>query len=229
MSTAPLLLGPVAFQDFEVPECLAFGGQQRLAIHRLPGGVRVIDALGRDDRTLAWSGMFSGPDAADRARLLDALRVAGEALPLMWDAFCYTVVIASFVAEYRSPWWIPYHIGCAVVQDEAAALTEAVIDVGDAVLGDLATATSFGVDVSVPQMALAQPGAVTVGSTNYAAALVSLNTGMATLNTNFAMAESQIEATDFPTVAFAAGQMAQLSTARDYMARAVANLASAGS
>ena len=46
---APVILGPIALQGFEVPESITIGGAQRLAIHRLPGGARVIDALGPDD------------------------------------------------------------------------------------------------------------------------------------------------------------------------------------
>ena len=92
MSDFSLTLGPVAFAGFELPSSITIGGHQRLAIHRLPGGLRIIDALGPDPADIAFSGIFTGPDAADRARLLDALRVAGAALPLAWDAFMYTVV-----------------------------------------------------------------------------------------------------------------------------------------
>ena len=39
-----LLLGPVLFQDFELPERISWGGKQRLTVHRLPGGTRVTVA-----------------------------------------------------------------------------------------------------------------------------------------------------------------------------------------
>lgn len=87
MPDVVLVLGPVAFADFEIPERIAFGGTQRLAVHKLPGGLRVIDALGRDDRELTWSGIFAGPDATARSRLLDLLRARGAVLPLTWDVF----------------------------------------------------------------------------------------------------------------------------------------------
>src|ERR1700759_4325505 len=96
-----LLLGSVTFQDFELPPRIVFGGAQRLAIHRLPGGARVIDAMGRDDGEISWSGAFSGADAADRARQLDLVRAQGAVLPLAWDAFAYLVVIARFAADYE--------------------------------------------------------------------------------------------------------------------------------
>ena len=40
MSNVALLLGHIAFQDFEVPATINIGGDQRLAIHRLLGGTR---------------------------------------------------------------------------------------------------------------------------------------------------------------------------------------------
>ena len=70
MSDIALLLGPVAFQDFELPANIGFGGEQRLAVHCLPGGARVIDVLGRDDAEITFSGIFSGSDATLRARTL---------------------------------------------------------------------------------------------------------------------------------------------------------------
>jgi hypothetical protein len=59
MSDIVLVLGPVAFSDFEDPERIRFGGAQRLAVHKLPGGARVIDALGPDDTEIGWSGIFA--------------------------------------------------------------------------------------------------------------------------------------------------------------------------
>ena len=105
MTDVALLLGPIVFQDFEVPSGINFGGRQRLALHRLPSGSRVIDALGRDDAQISFSGIFAGSDAILRARSLDELRVAGIPLPLTWDVLFYTVLISDFCADYRSSWW----------------------------------------------------------------------------------------------------------------------------
>ena len=65
------MLGPVVFRDFEVPERINLGGRQRLAVHMLPGGGRVVDAMGPDDAPIRWSGTFSGVDAAERVRMLE--------------------------------------------------------------------------------------------------------------------------------------------------------------
>ena len=47
-------LGSVSFRSFEVPATINVGGAQRLAVHRLLGGIRVIDALGRDDSDISF-------------------------------------------------------------------------------------------------------------------------------------------------------------------------------
>jgi hypothetical protein len=104
-----LLLGPVSFRELELPGRIEFGGRQQLAIHRLPGGARVIDAMGRDDTAVTWSGIFSGSDAAERARLLDLLRAEGMVVPLAWDAFSYLVVIEHFAAAYERTNWSRHH------------------------------------------------------------------------------------------------------------------------
>ena len=122
-----LALGPVTFQDFEVPSGINFGGAQRLAVHRLPGGARIIDAMGRDDAQITFSGVFSGPNASWRARSLDELRSAGAVLPITWDAFFLSVIISDFQADYQNGWWIPYSITCIVLRDEASALLQPAI------------------------------------------------------------------------------------------------------
>lgn len=226
----PLLLGPVAFVGFEVPERLTFGGRQRLAVHRLPGGGRVIDAMGRDDAALSWSGIFSGPDAADRARMLDSLRAGGAVLPLTWDAFLYSVVIDRFEAEYSSPWWIPYRIACTVLRDEAAALAAPSGGADGmllaSVIADLADAAG-GIDVSEAQAALAVDGAVVAGTGAQQAALLVLADSRARVDAGIEAAGAGLSADDPGSVADAAGTLARLSAARGFLGRAEANLAGA--
>ena len=123
---------------------------------------RVIDALGRDDAQISFSGIFTGSDATLRARSLDELRVAGIALPLTWDVLFYTVLIAEFRADYCNGWWIPYRIVCTVLQDEASALLQPVVSLATAALADIGAAAGYasdtGVDLSPLQTALAAPG-----------------------------------------------------------------------
>jgi hypothetical protein len=121
-----LQLGPLLFQDFEVPERLRFGGKQRLAVHVLPGGGRVVDAMGADEEAISWCGVFSGPAASERAALLDGMRRAGDTLPLSWSGSRYTVVIDSFEASAMNPAWIPYRLSACVVAVGDPVVTEAL-------------------------------------------------------------------------------------------------------
>lgn len=219
-----LLLGPVSFAGFEVPARIGFGGAQRLAVHQLPGGARVVDAMGRDDADIAWSGAFSGPDAADRARLLDLMRAEGTPLPLAWDAFCYTVVIAEFEAHYQHPNWVPYRIVCLVVLDQTEVATEITLDLATGLLTDLARAQG-GFDVSGAVAALGVAGATAPGSLAYATALGHLVTTAKGIDVRMAVAGTDLTtASDLAATAAAAGQLAALADARGYAGRALDNL-----
>jgi uncharacterized protein YciI len=143
MSQVILTLGGVKFQDFEVPEQIRFGGGQRLAVHELIGGGRLVDALGDDAGEVVFSGIFSGSDAALRAQTLDAARAEGAEIPLVWDGFYYTVIIAEFAAEYNKPWWIPFAIRCAVVVDPATAFDSLLAPVSSLISGDIYAASAL--------------------------------------------------------------------------------------
>lgn len=248
MSNVVLVLGPVAFDDFEVPERIAFGGAQRLAVHKLPGGQRIIDALGRDDRELTWSGIFAGPDATERARTLDLLRVQGAALPLTWDVFFYSVVISSFEVEYRKEWWIPYRLSCTVLLDQAEPVPDAAASIGTQTATDIGTAAemaaSAGISISAVQAAIAAPAATTPGTTAFAGAENLVGQAQGQINDGIAGAESELNAITSATpplgpgaaVAAAAGlgvagsataQLALLTAAKGYIGRTLLNLTSA--
>ena len=116
-----LVLGDLEFDPsyatHDLPDKIAWGGSQRLGIHQLPAGIRIIDAMGADDSDLAWSGMFFGPGALDKARYLDYLRKQGAPVSLSWDAFQYLVVVEHFEGEFERYYQIPYKITCKVLQD----------------------------------------------------------------------------------------------------------------
>ena len=223
-----LVLGPVAFGGFEVPARVNFGGAQRLAIHRLPGGARVIDAMGRDDAEISWSGTFAGPDAAVRARLLDAMRAAGITLQLTWDAFLYSVVIARFDAQFGAPWWVPYRIACTVVQDEAQARVSAAVTLVASLGADLLSAAA-GFDMSGPMAAVAAPGATTVGTAAQASALASMQSAQGGLASALDTAGNGLGSSNLGTLASNTGTLAQLANAQGYLGRATTNLANASS
>lgn len=152
MPIAHLLLGPILFQDFELPASIAWGGTQSLTVHRLPGGTRIIDAMGRDDADITWSGIFSGASASLRARALDLMRAEGALWPLTWDSYFYSVVIARMDADYARPNWIPYRITCKVLRDETAALIEAPLAALASVAQDQAQAAALAPTTLTPDL-----------------------------------------------------------------------------
>jgi len=105
------------FGSLEVPAQIVTGGAQRLSVHELVGGVRVVDAMGRSDRPLEWSGMMLGSGAGDRARYLDGLRVTGKPLNLAWGFFAYTVLLRDFEAAHEQAFQIRYRVSFEVVED----------------------------------------------------------------------------------------------------------------
>ena len=227
MAEPALTLGPVVFAGFEVPERVAFGGKQRLAIHRLPGGGRVVDVMGHDDADIKWTGTFSGPDAVDRARLVDLLRTAGNPLPLFWDGFFYTVVIARFAAEYRNPYWLPYQITCTVVRDETQTAVQPSAGLVAATLADVTAAAGFGVEVSALQAAVQGIGATTLGTASYAQANGAVASALSGISANMIQAGAALGSADFPTMLSAAAVLANGSAALGYVGRAGQNLKNA--
>jgi hypothetical protein len=244
MANTTLVLGPVIFQDFEVPCGINFGGKQRLAVHRLPGGVRVIDALGRDDADICFSGIFCGDNATLRARLLDEMRASGALLPLTWDVFFYTVVIAQFQANYSTSNWIPYRIICTVLRDEASALLQAAVTLGASVLNDvgaaISQAMSGGVDISSLQSTMSDPSATVRDTATYNVA----QSGIAAAQSNLASAidtatnalplyamtssgSADSGVTNLTAAVGASQQLSQLTIAQSYVGRAATNLANA--
>lgn len=241
MSGGVLLLGAVEFQDFEIPSNVNFGGAQRLAIHYLSDGTKIIDTLGPDDRDITFSGVFSGPDATLRARMLNEMRASGSVYPLSWDVFLYSVLIKRFEADYRSGWWIPYRLSCAVLRDEANALVAAVATATESILADITAAGSYtttaGPDVSTTLTAVSQQNATTLGTSAYSAASSALAQTDSSLDSSVASTEATLDGqvasmtggpisavSAMDTAISSAGQLASLVIARSYIGRAALNL-----
>lgn len=244
MSSIALLLGPIELRDFEVPSKINIGGSQRLVVHRLPGGTRVIDALGRDDAEIVFSGSFSGSDATTRARLIDEMRVSGLPMPLTWDVFFYYVIIKQFDADYRFGWWIPYRITCTVVCDAASGVVGSAVSLATDVISDISTASGFatdgGVDLSDAESAVGAPDAAVKGSASYSSALGALASTSIVIGVGIDKAESTLAATSWPSsggvssmantlysVVAAAQQLSSLTVAQAYVGRSGVNLANA--
>lgn len=147
-----LTLGGVIFQDFEIPESIKAGGDQKLDVKKFIGGSRVIDALGRDDEDIEWSGRFRGSTAEGRCQQLNALRIAGQAVELSWSGFRYQVVIQKFTFNYESSLEITYRLCLTVLADENAPIGSILPSIDEIFGTDLTSALGFGADVNVAEV-----------------------------------------------------------------------------
>lgn len=144
-----LTLGDFEFADFEIPPELRFGGEQMLVVHRLPGGARVVDAMGRDDAQIEWGGILFGPQAEDRARYLDGLRARAAELLLTWSSFQMRVVIQSLELVFRRYYHVDYRISLTVIEDLTTAITSVPGgSLQETFLGDLDSAKILGIDLN---------------------------------------------------------------------------------
>jgi hypothetical protein len=142
-------LGSFVFAGYEVPERITWGGHQSLSVKKLVGGQRVIDAMGRDDSDIAWSGIFLSADASQRADQLDKLRVGGQQQKLIFSGRSYTVVIRSFRADQRKTNHVPYSIVCTILQDMTSAQQASKPTLLSQVTDDLNSALGFNVPAAL--------------------------------------------------------------------------------
>ena len=176
-----LTLGSVIFQDFEIPDTIKAGGEQKLDVKKFIGGSRIIDALGRDDADIEWSGRFRGSTAEQRCQQINAMRVAGTPVQLTWSTFNYQVIVSKFTFDYQSPLEIPYRL-CLTVQVDNTIPIPSLLQTIDEIFGtNLASALNLGAAANVAGVTTGlnqlQTSASTIGTLSGAspAALNSLN------------------------------------------------------
>lgn len=115
-----LVIDGIVLAGKDSPAAAPFGGEHRHHVHRLPGGARIVDMMGRDDRVLEFTGKLWGGGAATKARRLDLLRASGRRTTLTWADFTRSVVVVGFEADYTTAGQvIPYRLVCLVVQQAA--------------------------------------------------------------------------------------------------------------
>ena len=248
-----ITIGGVGLTEMEVPDKLTWGGTQMLAVHKLIGGQRVIDAMGQDDRTLDWGGLMRGSSAVQRARQLDALRVSGARQVLTWADFTYTVVVQSFEADYtRQGYRVPYRISCIIIPQPPVPVKPSLLqslgsDLSSA-LGIDGLSASLGGYVSLAQAALPVAAVLTGGGSAYIgiSSAVGAASGAMSLASTAAGAQVGTQATAAGLLGHLVGgtdalsgiaalqsmgastaQLATTTIANSYLGRAVANLAGA--
>lgn len=151
MALDVLILGPFEFGDFSVPNELPFGGAQKMTVHKMPGGGRVIDCMGPDDDDIRWSGRFFNTDALPMAQTLNAMRIAGTPLPYSNGVESRTVVISEFRATVHKFNWIEYEITVVPGDDDGA---------GGGVNASIDALVSSDAGAAVSAVSTASPGGI---------------------------------------------------------------------
>jgi hypothetical protein len=185
LQNSPIQLGSINFQDFEIPQTLRFGGRHRLTVHSLANGRRIIERLGPDDDEIQFRGIFSGPTAEARARALDNLRLSGEIVWLTWKSFRRLTIVKSFIADYHSPWWIPYQVSCVVVYQARISPSQGS-GLAGLVTADLSSALSAAagsmISLTSLQAALSATNALTTGTADQTNAVAAIGSTLAVIN-----------------------------------------------
>lgn len=198
MANTVLTLGDITFSGMEIPESLPFGGEQRLAIKKLVGGTRVIDALGPDPAPIGWSGLLLGTNAIDRATSLDQWRKDGQSATLTWSTFRYEVMVKSFTGIFDAPFRIPYQIVCEVISDGADS-TNTTTDLDGAISTDMTSATSLAStvgDSTLSSLTSTLSSAVSAVSSFAKATTATISSVLAPLNAARAQAQLLIASTE---------------------------------
>ncbi|RCL06819.1 hypothetical protein BBA71_06395 [Acetobacter pasteurianus] len=151
-TTAPVTLGSVPLYGMEIPDVLTNGGQQRLEVHWLPGGTKIVDRLGNDPARFSWNARFTGPNALARAQLLSQMRDAGQPVPFTGPGINETVIIAEYAFDYSLKGAIiPYRIqlerqstSVTSASTSTSALSSLIGDDAASALSDVTSALSDG-------------------------------------------------------------------------------------
>jgi len=189
-------LGGATFADLALPSRMTWGGHQRLVRHVAPGGLVVMSSLGPDWKPICWSGVIEGPGASARAKLLYAMMLAAQALPLAWLDQLWVVMIQEFYADDTTIGWVPYRIACTVSADPSQLAGPGEPTLLDQVQGDISAALGFDVtdNAATPAMTAVQqqaamPNALTFGS----AALTTLTANVGAAQAALGSATSEAE------------------------------------
>jgi hypothetical protein len=168
-----------------------------LTVHNLSGGRRIVERLGPDDGEVAFQGTFSGTNAESRVRAFDNLRLSGEIVWLTWGSFRHRVIVKSFVADYHSPWWIPYKVSCVVAHQAGTAATQ-ISTLSALISADLGNALSAVADSAISltplQTALSNTNALTIGTSDQARAVAAVGITLDAINSQITLQSAQLNA-----------------------------------
>lgn len=192
-----ITLGSFAFREFEIPEFINFGGEQKLSVKELVGGTRIIDAMGSSNSDPQWSGLITGQDAMQRAMQLDAMRIAGLTVDFSVFSLKYQVLIASFNFKTERYYQIHYDITLKIVIDfNTINVNNNVIDFTTQTNNDLNSVNTLVKSINDP----------------------TLNANLLNVNTTFSAIPSEDQATPAQVNTATTAGTAMDQAAEDYLA-----------
>ena len=190
----PVTLGAITLTGVEVPSVLAIGGDQAMAVKKLPGGDQIVQAMGDDPSNLTLAGTFTGASALSRAQAVQQMRRAGQAVTLSAAGQRFQVLVASYVWSYAQRGnVIAYSLTLKVLPQTAVA----AVDTGQTLAGlvgpDIAGAVSM-VSTTAAQVASIAQNAVglvqgAVSQVGPVASLVGLGAPFAHVSDQLAQAQ----------------------------------------
>ncbi len=184
----PVVLGPLELTGLEVPDAYDRAGTMQPVVHRLIGGGRVVQLLGPDPGRRRLQGFFTGPQATERAQILEAMRDSGNRISLtigVWQEF---VVLTSVVLRYSAQGSIvQYLLEAEPLPGGAAGL----VATAAAVLASIGTQLAFATD----DAALVGSTAAMSGLASATLAVTSAQSSMSTPNVDLTSVSAALAAT----------------------------------
>lgn len=213
----PVVLGPLELTGLEVPDAYDRSGSMQPVVHRLIGGGRIVQLLGPDPGRRRLQGYFTGPNATERAQLLEALRDSGARVSLaigVWQEF---VVVTTVTIRYAAQGSVVQYLleaealpgGAAGLVATAAAV---LATVGSQIAFAAADAVLVGSSIAMAGLAGAA-SAVTSAQSSMSTPNIDLTPVNSTLSASTAASETSIAAiaTAAPTGSLVAGPTALVS------------------
>lgn len=130
------ILGGFVFtpSSFAIPERVNGGGKQKTIVHKLIGGIRVIDCMGFDPDDITFSGRFRGATAAIQAKLLETISRSGKPVTFSYYLQIYTAIVADVQWEYERYYEVTFKVRLEIISDQTAALLSGALSTLDSLI-----------------------------------------------------------------------------------------------
>ena len=199
--TLPVVLGSLDLTGLEVPDAYDRSATMQPMVHRLIGGGRIVQLLGQDPGRRRLQGYFTGPDATERAQLLEALRDSGLRVPLAIGVWQEIVVVTSVVLRYAARGSVvQYLLEAEALPGGAVGLVATAAAVLAGIGAQIAFAAGYAALVGSPPVVSGLAGA--------ASAVTVAQSSMTTPNIDLALLSSTLETSATTSEAYIASIVA---------------------